>query len=73
VEFEYTLYNNINKREIWKALQRVNVSKGLMKRIKNIYDKYENSTVIDGKKKNKVFKCLEVLNRKVFYVLCYST
>jgi hypothetical protein len=38
------------RQEIWKALHRAAVSKGLMERINCIYDKSENSVVINGKK-----------------------
>jgi hypothetical protein len=47
-----------NRHNIWKAVQRTNVSKGPMERIKNIYDKCDNSVVIDGKKSLKVSKVL---------------
>jgi hypothetical protein len=39
-----------NKQKIWKVLQGANFSKGLMKRIENIYGKCENNIVIDENK-----------------------
>jgi hypothetical protein len=43
-------YDNLNRKEIWKVSHRANVSKGLMERIKNIYDTCENSVLVDVKK-----------------------
>jgi hypothetical protein len=44
-------YCSFKRQEIWKVLHRANVSKGLMKRKKNIYDKCENS-VLTGQDSN---------------------
>jgi hypothetical protein len=46
-------------QEICKVLQREHVFKGLMNRIKNIYDKCENSVVTDGKKNLELSKHLD--------------
>jgi hypothetical protein len=43
-------YDSIIIQEIWKALHTASVSRGQMERIKNIYDKYENSVVMESNK-----------------------
>jgi hypothetical protein len=59
-------YDSINRQEIWKVFQRANASKGPMGRIKNMFDKCENSVVVEGR----IFKCLEGIDREVFCLLC---
>jgi hypothetical protein len=45
-------YDNINKQEIWKTLQRANVSETLTNRIKEIYDRFFNMIMDDIKNKS---------------------
>jgi hypothetical protein len=64
------VYDSINRQEIWKLLDRANVSKGLIGRIKKIYDKCENSRVADSKKSERVQMCRGV-RQGSFYPLCW--
>jgi hypothetical protein len=66
--------DNVNRQEIWNTSHRANISKGLMDRMKSIYDKCENSVVIcmDGKN-SESSKLLHRSDREEFYVLCCST
>jgi hypothetical protein len=47
---------NISRQEMWKVLQRANVSKGLLGRIKNTEDKCQDSIVTDPSLKLNGFK-----------------
>jgi hypothetical protein len=62
-------YDNTNRQEIWKMLQRKKISKRLVVRVKNSY-------VYFGRKRARnlnLLKLMKQLDRAVFYLPCCST